>query len=60
MAIITQAMNDYQSLLAVNECVSITISNSHYQSLPIPTSHEYLLCYYYSWLEHSNPFINRK
>ena len=24
MAIITQAMNDYQSLLAVNECIIIT------------------------------------
>ena len=60
MAIITQAMNDYQSLLAVNECVSITISNSHYQSLPIPTSHEDLLNCYYSWLEHSIPSINRK
>ena len=34
MAIITQAMNDYQSLLAVNECVSIIlIIKNHYQSL---------------------------
>ena len=33
MAIISQAMNDYQSLLAVNECVSIILIINHYQSL---------------------------